>query len=73
MWSIREATSIWVEIVEARKRELAELSTGTEPLKLANILAAQVVIDREQLAEWDNSARAWLRRADEAKVKEQTQ
>ena len=37
------------------------------------LLAAQVVLDREQLAEWDNSARAWLRRADEGKKKEQTQ
>lgn len=36
------------------------------------MLAAQVVIDSDYLVEWDNSARAWLRREDEAKVKEQT-
>ncbi|KAH8748742.1 hypothetical protein BGZ57DRAFT_776386 [Hyaloscypha finlandica] len=71
MFSVGEAISIWVEIVEARKKEMALLSTD-EPIKLAHMLAAQVVIERNQLAEWDNSARAWLRRADEAKNKEQT-
>lgn len=72
MWTAAEATSIWVEIVEARKQELLQ-AVDHEPLSLPTFLAAQVVLDREQLAEWDNSARAWPRRADEGKKKEQTQ
>lgn len=31
------------------------------------------MLAREQLSEWDNSARAWLRRADEVKKKQQVQ
>jgi hypothetical protein len=72
IWTAAEATSIWVEIVEARKKELLQ-AVDHEPLSLPALLAAQVVLDREQLAEWDNSARAWLRRADEGKRQEQTQ
>jgi bifunctional DNase/RNase len=40
MFSVGEAISIWVEIVEARKKEMALLSTD-EPIKLAHMLAAQ--------------------------------
>lgn len=72
MFSVSEAVSIWDEIVETRKKEMSQVSVD-EPLKLAHVLASQVVIERHHLAEWDNSARAWLRRADEAKNKEQTQ
>ena len=72
IWNAAEATSIWVEIVETRKRELME-SANTGIITLPTLLAAQVVVERNQLAEWDNSARAWLRQADQAKRKEQTQ
>ena len=71
MWTAAEATSIWVEIVEARKDELLQIE-GNDTINLPTMLAAQVVLDREQLAEWDNSARAWLRCADEGMKKEQT-
>jgi hypothetical protein len=58
--------------VEARKKELSQINEN-DIINLPTLLAAQVVLDREQIAEWDNSARAWLRRADEGKKKEQTQ
>jgi hypothetical protein len=37
------------------------------------LLAGQCVITREQLAEWDNSARSWLRRAEQVMKKQQKQ
>jgi hypothetical protein len=67
-----EATSIWVELIEARKRELVN-AQNTDALHMSSIFAAQVVLSREHLAEWDNSARAWLRVADEANKMRQTQ
>ncbi|KAF2456673.1 hypothetical protein BDY21DRAFT_386143 [Lineolata rhizophorae] len=66
MWTGPEATSIWAELVEERKRELSNMDPA-ELLHLPTLAAAQVTVSREQLSEWDNSARAWLRTADEAK------
>lgn len=39
---------------------------------MATILASQVSLTRDQLAEWDNSARAWLGFADRAQNVQQT-
>lgn len=39
---------------------------------MATLLAAQVSLTRDQIAEWDNSARAWLRFADRAREEQQT-
>ena len=72
IWTGPEATSIWTEIVAARKQELAQFDKD-EPLLYASALASQVTLTREQLAEWDNSARAWLRHADRSRMLEQTQ
>ncbi|KAH8724881.1 hypothetical protein GQ44DRAFT_682358 [Phaeosphaeriaceae sp. PMI808] len=67
-----EATSIWAELIEERKKELA-CEDSSKPYHIATMLAAQISIPREQLAEWDNSARSWLRVADETKSVQQTQ
>lgn len=67
-----EATSIWAELIEERKKELAGDDMST-PYHISSVLAAQISISRDQLAEWDNSARAWLRAADDAKNIQQTQ
>ncbi|PGG96931.1 hypothetical protein GX51_07579 [Blastomyces parvus] len=72
VWSAPEAISIWSELVAERKRALGTVNHA-EPLGYGDLLASHVQISREQLAEWDNSARAWLRRADQAKKIEQTQ
>ncbi|KAK4182282.1 hypothetical protein QBC35DRAFT_468206 [Podospora australis] len=69
-WSPQEAISIWAEIVESRKQEMSEKNAGFEYSELA---AMNTILSREQLAEWDSSARAWLRTADKCKMKEQTQ
>ena len=69
-WSAPEAVSIWAEIVEVRKQDLAGQA---EAFDLPELAAMQANLTREQLADWDTSARAWLRSADSAKYKEWTQ
>lgn len=73
MWDGPEATSIWVEIVEGRKLEIAKQFEESNIGDLAAHLAAQQELTRIQLAEWDASARAWLRVADAVKIKQQKQ
>ncbi|EGE85266.2 hypothetical protein BDDG_08211 [Blastomyces dermatitidis ATCC 18188] len=72
VWSAPEAISTWSELVAERKRALGTVNHA-EPLGYGDLLASHVQMSREQLAEWDNRARVWLRRADQAKKIEQTQ
>ena len=72
VWSASEATSIWDEIVEVRKRELMVMDSF-DPLHLNKTTAAHIELTREQLSNWDASARAWLSVTDGIKRKEQTQ
>jgi hypothetical protein len=60
-----------VELVAERKRQINETCDGSETSHLAPIHAAMQEITRKELAEWDASARAWLRTADEVKKREQ--
>ncbi|KAL9089296.1 MAG: hypothetical protein Q9165_005864 [Trypethelium subeluteriae] len=72
IWSHAEAVSIWVEILEERKR----IVNSSEQEGILGILALQtsrVSLSRSQLAVWDTSARSWLQTADEAKNFQQTQ
>lgn len=62
-WPPGEATSIWVELVEQRKKELVSLDEGGY-VTMSNLAAAQVSITKDHLAEWDAGARAWLEAAD---------
>ncbi|KAL8651005.1 MAG: hypothetical protein Q9226_004902 [Calogaya cf. arnoldii] len=68
-----EATSIWVEIVKRRKEEVIAEFDETDIAHLATFNAAQQHLPRAQIAEWDDSARAWLRVADGVKIKQQKQ
>lgn len=72
MWSTPEAISIWVELVDQRKAELAAVN-DTEASYLECLEASRILVLREQLAEWDASARAWLRAADQAMDTKQKQ
>ncbi|KXH41575.1 hypothetical protein CSAL01_01077 [Colletotrichum salicis] len=72
IWTAPEAISIWVELVANRKREL-ENSQQTEALHSRSVEASRISVSRDQLAEWDASARAWLRAADEAMTGKQSQ
>ena len=67
-----EATSAWVELVKERKKTIASQFEDGESLHFSTITAAtQLDIPRSQLADWDASARAWLRTADTIKASEQ--
>ncbi|KAH8669737.1 hypothetical protein BGZ60DRAFT_528209 [Tricladium varicosporioides] len=69
-----ESISVWVEIVKDRRKEIATRFDNNEELHFSTLsAAAQAEITRDQLAEWDTSARAWLRTADAVKMKEQKQ
>ncbi|KAI9692670.1 MAG: hypothetical protein M1820_009464 [Bogoriella megaspora] len=73
-WKPEEATSICMELIKQRSLDIAEqLETGESmPFSLA-AAAAQREIPRQQIAEWDASARAWLQTADTVKARHQTQ
>ena len=73
IWDSSEATSIWMEIVKQRSENIL---IGLEEGSMANfsdVAAAKNTLSRQQLAEWDASARAWLHAADRVKAHEQKQ
>ncbi|KAH6714304.1 hypothetical protein BKA61DRAFT_58103 [Leptodontidium sp. MPI-SDFR-AT-0119] len=72
IWTGPEATSIWVELVAKRKEDLSRLQCN-ESVYLSALAASQVTLSREQLREWDASARAWLQSADKEKTHQQLQ
>ena len=72
IWTGPEATSIWVELVSDRKKEL-EKANESDLGYLSSLAASQINLSRIQLAEWDASARAWLRAADEGMLRKQKQ
>ncbi|KAI4243339.1 MAG: hypothetical protein L6R40_003511 [Gallowayella cf. fulva] len=73
IWDAPEATSIWVEIIKRRKEEVLADFDVTDVAHLATLSAARQDLPRAQIAEWDDSARAWLRVADGVKKKQQKQ
>ena len=65
LWPPAESISIWEELIVEQRIELAKTdSTGFSPLK--NAAALLLDVSREQVCEWDASARAWLLAADAA-------
>ena len=58
IWSPAEATSIWSEIVATRKEVLLRRITEDEEFSISTVTATHVEISRENLREWDSSARA---------------
>ena len=73
LWEGSEATSIWVEIVAERKREIVAAFETSGSIDYAAHQATLEDLERYRLAEWDASARAWLRTADLRKARQQTQ
>jgi hypothetical protein len=57
IWSAREATSIFSEIVAAKKAILKRKIAEEGECTLAAVTAAEATISREQLSDWDSSAR----------------
>ncbi|KAL8949967.1 MAG: hypothetical protein Q9222_003961 [Ikaeria aurantiellina] len=73
IWDPPEAISIWVEIVKKRRDEIAADFDDTDIAHLATLAAARQEFPRTQIADWDASARAWLRIADKVKIEQQKQ
>ena len=73
IWPGPEATSLWVELVDRRRREIEKICTDDSPSHFALLQAAHQDIERSHLADWDASTRAWLQTADEVKQLQQTQ
>ncbi|KAF4625996.1 hypothetical protein G7Y89_g12168 [Cudoniella acicularis] len=68
IWTAAEATSIWVQIIEGRRQEIAiGFESGAE-MCWQTFNAARPELSRKQVAEWDASARAWLRTADQRMI-----
>ncbi|GJP93151.1 uncharacterized protein AlacWU_06050 [Aspergillus niger] len=72
-WDAKHATALWVELVKQRKLEIERAFEETSLVSTAALFSARQHISRDDLAQWDNSARAWLRSADRAKPFEITQ
>ncbi|KAL8828606.1 MAG: hypothetical protein Q9191_002486 [Dirinaria sp. TL-2023a] len=72
-WDAKEATSIWVELVEQRRKEIEYGLENCHTVSESSRFSIFQDIERSDLACWDASARAWLQSADQAKIKEQTQ
>lgn len=70
LWSASQATSIWSELVENRKKQINAECDGSESTHIAQLLAAQQEVTRKELAEWDSSSRAWISFADRVKKTE---
>ena len=73
IWSGPEATSLWVELVDRRRREIQDSCTDVSMSHFMLIRAAQQEITRSNLADWDASTRAWLQTADDVRQLQQTQ
>ena len=63
-WDAKPAISIWVELVEERRRQIRAQIQDNKIIHPHSVAASRETIGRAELAEWDASARAWLRRAD---------
>ncbi|KAF2247597.1 hypothetical protein BU26DRAFT_400991, partial [Trematosphaeria pertusa] len=73
-WSGPQATSIWVEIVEERRRMLRkQISDGLYDSSVQLGLAVSEDLSRNDLAQWDASTRAWLQVADDNQIRRQKQ
>ena len=73
IWDSPEATSIWAEIVEHRRKEIVAAFERDNIGEYTVLAAAKQEFARGQFREWDASARAWLQVADAAKGKQQKQ
>ncbi|KAI1322120.1 hypothetical protein F5Y16DRAFT_413434 [Xylariaceae sp. FL0255] len=73
IWDPPEATSIWVEIITRRKITLRQRLEEEGELEYELVQALAEEIRRADIFDWDASARAWLRVADKAMGRQQTQ
>ena len=73
IWKSHEAISLWVELVERRKAEILDTYNNNTVVETAAMMASKQAFTRQQLAQWDSSARSWLQTADGNRRIQQTQ
>lgn len=73
VFTANEATAAWEEIVTIRKRQVLESADSAGLEQMFSVLAAKSAPTRQHLADWDASARSWLRIADQAMERKQRQ
>ncbi|KAI1328238.1 hypothetical protein F5Y16DRAFT_398643 [Xylariaceae sp. FL0255] len=66
LWTPAEATAIWLEIIADRKRQLEQKAAQSGAFIFNEGVTAMLPFEKDQLAAWDNSARAWLAAASES-------
>jgi hypothetical protein len=72
-WDAKKAVSIWSELVQEKR---AQIQISLDEQKIVSPYSAAALhqdISRADLASWDASARAWLRRADQSMAVQKTQ
>ncbi|MDI1491599.1 MAG: hypothetical protein OHK93_002808 [Ramalina farinacea] len=72
-WDAREAVSIWVELVEQRRKDIMSADVNHDVVSESSRMSVSHGIERQDLARLDASARSWLESADQAKLLQQTQ
>jgi hypothetical protein len=72
-WEAKKATSIWVEMIEERKAMVRAAAKANKLINPNTSAAAQQEYTRAELASWDASVRAWLRRANASMKVRRTQ
>ena len=72
-WDAREAVSIWVELVEQRRKDIMSADMNHDVVSESSRMSVAHGIERQDLARLDASARSWLESADQAKLLQQTQ
>ncbi|KAF7537154.1 hypothetical protein G7054_g4005 [Neopestalotiopsis clavispora] len=66
-WSPAQATGLWFELIQERKKELKAMSSGGHVYREV-VEAAQQELERSELAQWDSCMRAWIRRAEQTQL-----
>lgn len=72
-WDSKQATALWVELVKQRQMEIQSAYENNHKVSISALFSARQEISRDDLARWDNSARSWLRSANQAKAFEYNQ
>ena len=72
LWNSSEAISIWIELVDGRKKDLAGQKRQDHSSNSPSTVTADLDVTRQDLNDWDSSARAWLQTADESLEPRQT-
>ena len=73
MWTGPEAISIWVDLIESRRRQVQKEFDDGQIVDPNIAMALMQNVSRKDLADWDASARSWLSTADQIEIVPQKQ